>query len=77
MSIKAIPFMQPYSLWSLREMREYLQNPPQYQDTDGDWRPLKPLRYISFWNDVKLGWLVFRGKAEAVTWLNIHEREDL
>lgn len=59
---------QPYSLWTIKEMQKYLSNPPVTEIRKGFWWPVKPLRYISKWNDLKLAWLVFTGKAEAITW---------
>lgn len=70
--------MKTYSLWTLLQMREYLKNPPlETKPEEGFWWPAKPVRYISKWNDLKLAWLVFTHKAEAITWLDIHTREDL
>ena len=33
---------------------------------DNKWKVLMPVRYYSKWNDLKLAWLVFTRKAEAV-----------
>lgn len=35
---------------------------------DGSWGVVRPLRYPSRWNDLKLAWLVFTGKADACIW---------
>jgi len=32
------------------------------------WVPARPLGYSSFMSRVKLAWLVFTGKADAVVW---------
>ncbi len=53
--------------WSILAPEDFLNGPLQ-QAADGRWRPAKPYRYISRWNDLKLAWLVLTHKAEAVSW---------
>lgn len=60
--------MKIYDLWTLNSMREYLENPPLEQHSDGGWYPLKPLTYSSPINRLRLAYLVLIGKAEAITW---------
>lgn len=35
---------------------------------DGRWVPARPLGFASFTQRIKAAWLVFTGKADALTW---------
>lgn len=35
---------------------------------DGRWVPARPLGYMSFGQRIKAAWLVFTGRADALTW---------
>jgi len=37
-------------------------------EIDGKWVPARPLGYYSIKHRIKAAWLVFTGKADAVTW---------
>lgn len=41
----------------------------QYRVPPGmSWVPTRPMGYPAFWHRCKAAWLVFTGKADAVTW---------
>lgn len=37
-------------------------------EIDGVWEYARPAGYPSFWSRFKCAWLVFTGKADALTW---------
>ena len=37
-------------------------------EIDGKWVPARPLGFYSIGHRIKAAWLVFTGKADAVTW---------
>lgn len=51
---------------------EYLRSNKDLDDfqaeVDGKWVPARPLGYPSLIHRIKAAWLVFSGKADAVTW---------
>ncbi len=68
--------MKPkYKVWSLLTVR-------QIRDWNGAWSrktgfPVRFERYHSIWNDLKLAWLVFTRKADAIIWEdNIKHQDD-
>ena len=57
-----------WSLYTIRELSEMLKNPVLQEYKKEKWRPARPIRYYSIFNDIKLAWLVFRRKADAFIW---------
>jgi hypothetical protein len=39
-------------------------------EINGKWQPARPLAYCSIFTRVKLAWMVFTGKADALSWPN-------
>jgi hypothetical protein len=55
-----------YNVWSLHTIRQLRRNDsPINRDTG---LPVRPVRYYSLWNDIKLAWLVLIRKADAFIW---------
>jgi len=55
----------PYNLYTLESLQKH-DNLTECED--GTWVPARPLRFYSVINDLKLAWLVFRRKADALVW---------
>ena len=57
------------NLWTLRHLYEYVaRGEHQAGLPDGRWVPARPLGFCSIGNRVRCAWMVFTGKADAVTW---------
>lgn len=55
-----------YNVWSLYTIRILRRSDlPYNRETN---LPVRPVRYHSLWNDIKLSWLVLRRKADAFIW---------
>lgn len=55
-----------YKVYSLYRTRDFMPwHGAWHRDTE---LPYRPERYYSIWNDLKLAWLVFRRKADAIVW---------
>lgn len=39
-------------------------------EINGKWQPARPIGYSSFLMRIKLTWMVFTGKADALIWPN-------
>lgn len=55
-----------YNVWSLLTVRQIRYWEGGFIRETG--LPAKPERYHSLWNDLKLAWLVFTRKADAIIW---------
>jgi hypothetical protein len=55
------------NLWSLRELDWHLRSGPQIRD-GAAWYPARPIGFYSLKERLRLAWLVFTGKADALTW---------
>lgn len=55
-----------YNVWSLLTVRGIIEWDGGFNRQTG--LPAKPERYWSKWNDLKLAWLVFTRKADAIVW---------
>lgn len=55
-----------YKVFNLYQIRHLMGNEWAYSRITG--LPVRPERYYSIWNDIKLAWLVFRRKADAFIW---------
>ena len=59
---------QAPSLYTLAELRSERLADTTVKMPDGSWAPARPEGYDSLQNRFRLAWLVFKGKADAVTW---------
>lgn len=55
-----------YNVWSLLTIKEIREWSGGFIRSTG--LPARPERYWSKWNDLKLAWLVFTRKADAIIW---------
>lgn len=54
-------------LWSLESLLEWCGT--NRKNFNGQWLPARPVNYrYTFWARVRGAWMVFRGRADAVTW---------
>jgi hypothetical protein len=57
------------SLWSLKALMEHVNNGQSQSSADGkNWVPARPLGFYSMTERARLAWMVFTGKADALTW---------
>lgn len=56
------------NLWELRHLVDYIQFGPATKTHEKQWVPARALGFGSFRSRVKIAWLVFTGKADAVIW---------
>jgi hypothetical protein len=52
--------------WTLRQIKDYADN-TQCQ-LNGRWVPARPRGYPSFLTRLRLAWMVFTGRADALVW---------
>ena len=56
-------------IWDVCHLKNYLaRGHAEYRLPEGRFVPARPFRYSSFWRRVEATWLVFTGRADAVTW---------
>lgn len=55
------------NLYTLDTLYEWLNSGPDVQ-IGNRWYPARPLGYFSLWHRLKLAWLVFSGKCDALKW---------
>lgn len=57
--------MKAYDIWKLRTLQA--RNDPRIL-INGQWVPARPDPYYSFFNRLKLAWMVLRYKADVFVW---------
>ena len=55
------------SVWALRDLVRHASD-GECALINGRWVPARPEGFASFWNRLRAAWLVFTGRADAVTW---------
>jgi hypothetical protein len=53
--------------WALLSLLAHCQRGPQ-RGLGGMWVPARPEGYFSLFSRARLAWLVFSGRADALTW---------
>lgn len=53
-------------LWHLEDLLK--QSTTVSREVDGKYIPARPLGFMSLGNRIRLAWMVFTGKADAVIW---------
>lgn len=61
--------MKSPSVWTLQNLMNYVKSKEAQASRDGNnWFPARPMGYPMFFQRIRLAWLVFTGKADAVIW---------
>ena len=61
--VTSFPVYDVYSPFEIVNIANSVQ-----KEIDGNWYPCRPTPYPSFWNRVKMAWLVLTGKIDGVRW---------
>ena len=56
------------SLWEFRQLQNYGELVGAEAQINGKWVPARPLGLGTIVSRLKLAWMVFTGKADAVVW---------
>jgi hypothetical protein len=57
----------PYE-WTIRELLKHAKDGPHAQVKDGEYEPARPFGDYNIRNRLRLAWLVFTGRADALRW---------
>lgn len=60
--------MSTPNLWELESLLRHCKEGPACGLPDGRWVPARPLGFESIGSRLRLAWLVFTGRADALTW---------
>lgn len=66
-SLLGFKLKQCPSIWTLKGLGDYVNGCSQ-AGINGKWVPARPLGAVGIVARIKAAWLVFTGKADAVTW---------
>lgn len=61
-------FRNAPTLYTLGSLARTTNSGTQTVLPDGRWVPARPLGFYSLYNRARCAWLVFTGRADAVTW---------
>jgi hypothetical protein len=57
------------NIWTVNRLKKWVDNSEvQRQQPNGQWVPARPYGFYSFKSRFRAAWLVFTGKADALTW---------
>lgn len=54
--------------WTIRSIAEHIKSGPQLSRDDQTWEPTRPFGYYSLRSRLRLAWMVFTGRADALRW---------
>lgn len=54
--------------WTLGELSDHMRNGPAVQASPGAWLPARPYGAFSLRERLRLAWLVFTGRCDALRW---------